>query len=76
MSITSSNARGIAYKLRQGKDNGDCERDALALYLEGAAEYMDTNDSIIEKMEERLRKANDEILRLRAQQSSTQAGDA
>lgn len=66
MSITSQNAKAIAYKLRKGKDNGDCERDVLALYLEGAAEYMDTNDSIIEKLEARLRKANDEILRLRA----------
>ncbi len=50
--ITQSNAEAIAHKLRKGIDNGGIERDALAAFLEWVAESLETDRSIINRLEE------------------------
>ena len=51
MSYTSNKAKSIAHKLRSGMDNGGIQRDALAVWVDWVAESLETNDSIIEKLQ-------------------------
>ncbi len=50
--ITQINAESIAAKLRQGIDNGGIEKDALAAFLEWTAESLETDRSIINRLQE------------------------